>query len=281
MRFIAEIGSNYCTENGRPSKSRAIKLIEQAAKHGATDVKFQLFDTLYREEATQKHIDKIALPRNWISDLYDTCRENNVNFLCTPFSLDALEFLNPYIDEVKIASWDITYRPLIKAIGETKKPVVMSTGGATVKEIKDAVKWLYGDSIGTSYIKDHLTLMHCTGGYPTPPQNMQFNKILEIGTVLGNVIPTMGVSSHCINPYVIASAVLYSCETFEVHFDLDDKKGIEAPHSYTGVTFELLIKHASLLKQAIRHNGLDELDKMARKSYRRDPSDWLRPAIQG
>ena len=290
MRFIVDIGSNYCVGDSRPNKARAIKLIEQASKSGATAVKFQLFDTLYRDKKTQKNIQKIALPREWISELSEACAENGVTFLCTPFSLEALDFILPYINEVKIASWDITYKPLIQAIGKTRLPVIMSTGGATVKEIKDAVGWIYGESrenvseasrVKNYYIRDHLTLMHCTGGYPTPPQNMQLNKILEIGTVLGNVIPNMGISSHCVDPYIIASSILYAVETFEVHFDLDDKLGIESGHSYTSKTLPTLIKHATLLKQAMKYNGLDDLDRFARNNYRRDSSDWLRPVIKG
>lgn len=279
MRFIVDIGSNHAIQGSSPNKQRAFKLIESAAESGATDVKFQLFDVLYRDKKTQQNVDKLALPKEWVSDLADCCTANNVNFLCTPFSVEAVDFLDPYVSDFKIASWDITFKPMLEKIGKIGKPVILSTGGATIKEIKDAVRWLYGDKLSDSqYVKNHLTLLHCTGGYPTPPQSMQLNKILEIGTVLGQIIPTLGVSSHCVDPYVLASSVLYSCETFEVHYDLSDKKGTESTHSYTPSLFQEFVRYAKLIQLAMKYDGiLDDYDKFARDNYRRDSSDWLRP----
>lgn len=280
MRFIVDIGSNHTIQNSSPNKQRAFKLIESAAENGATDVKFQLFDTLYRDKKTQQSVTKLALPKEWVSDLADCCAANNVNFLCTPFSVEAVDFIDPYVNEFKIASWDITFRPMLEKIGKTGKPIILSTGGATTKEIKDAVKWVYNDNdtMDSQYVKNHLTLLHCTGGYPTPSQSMQLNKILEIGTVLGQIIPTLGVSSHCVDPYVLAASVLYSCETFEVHYDLNDQKGVESAHSYTPKLFQEFVKYAKLIQSAMKYDGiLDDYDRFARDNYRRDPSDWLRP----
>ena len=175
MRFIVDIGSNHVT-NDVPSKSRALELIHAAAESGATDVKFQLFDKLYRDSSQQKNISKIALPKNWIDELRNKCDELGVNFLCTPFSLNAVDYLETFVKEWKIASWDITFEPMIKKIGKSGKPVIMSTGGATSKEIKTAVKWLYGDKMvkKANYIKDHPyapslhgRLSYCSSRYAT------------------------------------------------------------------------------------------------------------------
>ena len=162
MRFIAEIGSNYFT-NGKTIE-RAFLLIEAAARSGATDVKFQLFEagTLYRDPPDD--VAGIQLPRQWVPDLHGKCKEVGVNFLCTPFDLGGVSFLNEFVNEWKIASWDITYVPLLESISKTKKPVILSTAAATIQEIELALSYLRPNQNLTG-----ITLMHCHSSYPTPP----------------------------------------------------------------------------------------------------------------
>ena len=269
--FIAEVGSNWYvpTEKGL---DRAKRLIEAAAKSGADTVKFQLFraNTLYRDAVKQGGLKHLELPLEWIPALKQECDAHGVEFLCTPFYPEAVRLLSDYVLRWKIASWDLTYKPLLKAVAETKMSVILSTGAATFPEIDDALEVF-------SHL-DNITLLHCTGGYPTEPKDVVLRRILDLATEFFPV--HVGFSSHCIVPAITAASVLYNAEVIEVHFDLKDKLGAEASHSYTPQTFAEMIRLANQFSEA-KDCGCERtlVDAVARNSYYRDPSDWLRPVL--
>ena len=270
--FIAEVGSNWYvpTEKGL---ERAKKLIESAAKSGADVVKFQLFraNELYRDSMKQGALKHLELPLEWIPSLKQECGNNGVEFLCTPFYVDAVSILSGYVMRWKIASWDLTYKPLLAAVAETGMPVILSTGAATFSEVKEAL-----EPFSKEFNK--ITLLHCTGGYPTEPKDMTLRRILDLAT---HFFPAhVGLSSHCIVPFITASSVLYGAEIIEVHYDLKDKLGAEASHSYSPQSFAEMVKLANQLSDA-RDCGCERtlVDAVARNSYYRDPSDWLRPVL--
>lgn len=269
--FIAEVGSNWYvpTEKGL---ERAKKLIESAAKSGADVVKFQLFraNELYRDSVKQGSLKHLELPLEWIPALKQECDNNGVEFLCTPFYVDAISVLSNYVQRWKIASWDLTYKPLLTAVAETGMPMILSTGAATFPEVDEALKPFTE--------LDKVTLLHCTGGYPTEPRDMVLRRILDLATEFFPV--HVGLSSHCIVPHITAASVLYGAEIIEVHYDLKDKLGAEASHSYSPQSFTEMIKLANQLGEA-KDCGCERtlVDAIARNNYYRDPSDWLRPVL--
>jgi N,N'-diacetyllegionaminate synthase len=118
VNIIAEVGSSHMRDKGR-----ALELIALAASAGADTVKFQLFtaDELW-DKSSQNHAGTVRaeLPPEWLGDLMDACAKHKVKFLCTPFSLPAVELLEYHqVEAYKIASGDLTYLPLIEAIGKT------------------------------------------------------------------------------------------------------------------------------------------------------------------
>lgn len=270
--IVAEIGSNWYA-SGENGLDRAKRLIESAAKSGANTVKFQLLrgELLYRERKEQLARKPIELPVNWIPELVKTSNDNGVEFFCTPFYLDAVDILKEYVYKWKIASWDMTYLPLLEKVAETKMPVVMSTGAATLEEVNNSLGMLE-----TGIGLDDVTLLHCTGGYPTKPEDMILNRINDLASEFFPV--HVGLSSHCIVPAITASAVLFNAEYIEVHYDLKDRAGAESGHSYTPQTFSELVKLVKMFEEA-KDCGCERtfVDAQARNMYYRDPSDWLRP----
>jgi sialic acid synthase SpsE len=171
-RIIAEIGVNH-----EGSLDRAKKLIDLAASAGADVCKFQTYsasrlaakhaspaywDTskettgsqydLFSKLGTFKDADYEAIARH--------CESAGVQFMSTPFDLEAADFLNSYMNEFKIASADLTNIPLIEAVLGFDKPVIFSTGAASLVEIDKLAESL------TSHRKS-VTFMHCVLNYPT------------------------------------------------------------------------------------------------------------------
>lgn len=287
IKTIAEIGSNH---NG--DLNRAKRLIDSAWNAGADIVKFQAIkpELLFRKP--QKSHKKLALSWAQFHELKNHTESHpNLEFMVTPFYLDAVDKLESMdIAMHKIASWDITYEPLIRKVGETGKPVFMSTGAANPDEIEQALEWLKPDSEDYDY--SDVVLMHCTGGYPTPVNEANLRRILDLGTYFSSFdengsefipsyVPRLGFSSHVINPMVVASSVMYGVEYIEVHYDLADREGIESAHSYTPDMFVQLKQHIQTFQEATRYEDCcsSQNSKFARINYRRDPSDWLRPVL--
>lgn len=277
--IIAEIGSNWKV-GGEDGLSRALRLIESAAKNGATTVKFQLFraEDLYRDHDASTKLVPYELKVSWLSELMDCATQNGVEFLCTPFYLNAVEILERHgIKRYKIASWDLTYHPLLEVVKQTKKPVILSTGASTMEEVSDAIDILRPAEEYENPEYD-LTLMHCQGGYPTRIEDTILRRVLNLATEFFPI--RVGLSSHIPLPHIVASSVLFGATTIEVHYDLPDKKGIESAHSFSGDSFRDLVMMTHQFEQALDCNcDMTLADKLARNMYRRDPSDWLRPVI--
>ena len=163
-QFVAEVSSNHSQDLGR-----CLRFIERAAEIGCSAVKFQLFrmDQLFapeilRHSAEHRQRSAWELPASFLPHLAEKCQASSIQFACTPFDLEAVELLYPYVDIYKIASYELLWHPLLKACAETGKPLVVSTGMATLDEIRVGV-----DQIRSAGCMD-LTLLHCHSHYPTP-----------------------------------------------------------------------------------------------------------------
>ena len=164
VKFVAEVSSNH-----NQDLSRCLAFIDKSAEIGCDAVKFQLFKIreLFAPEILAKskeHSRREAweLPVEFLPVLAARCREAGIQFACTPFYLDAVEELFPYIDFYKIASYELLWNDLLKACAQTGKPVVLSTGMATIDEIKAAA-----DVLANAGCKN-LTLLYCVSDYPAP-----------------------------------------------------------------------------------------------------------------
>ena len=142
--FIAEVSSNHSR-----NIDRAIEFIDTASNVGCDAVKFQLFkiEKLFAPEILEKSTEhrnrkKWELPLEFLPILTSRCREKSIQFSCTPFYIDAVKELEPFVDFYKIASYELLWDDLLISCAMTGKPVIISTGMANMDEIKHEVKVL-------------------------------------------------------------------------------------------------------------------------------------------
>jgi sialic acid synthase SpsE len=180
-RVIAEAGANH-----NNSVQRAIEMARAAAAAGAWAIKFQLYkaDSLTIPDSPKYWTDPFGTSTQYeafqLSDklgyddwgpVADACRELGIAFFATPFDLPALEALERVdVPLYKIASADITHRPLLEAVAATDRPVLLATGASTIEEIRDAIEWM---GLGP----ERLALLACTLTYPTPDPDGHFARL--------------------------------------------------------------------------------------------------------
>ncbi len=271
--FIAEVSSNHHRD-----LARCIAFIDAAADSGCRAVKFQLFriDELFAPEILKQSPTHQArkdweLPIEFLPELSQHTQKKGMLFSCTPFYLDAVEELEPFVDFYKIASYELLWDELLTTCAKTGKPVMLSTGMATLDEIKRAV-----DVLQQAGCED-LTLLHCVSSYPTPPEHMNLSAINTIHDATG--VP-VGLSDHSVNPGVIYRAVHHhNAPVVEFHIDLDGKgEEFSAGHCWLpdqiGTVIKTIQSGFSADGTGVKEPTPSELPD---REWRADPSDGLRP----
>ncbi len=245
---IAEIGVNH-----EGDLDRAKRLIDLAAQGGAHAAKFQTYkaETLaakgsspaYWDQSEEAADSQFALFKRWDSfgpddyrALADHCAGRNVDFLSTPFDLDAVDLLAPMMPVVKIASADLTNVPLLRKVAATGRPTIMSVGAARMDEVATAVAEL--EQAGAASI----TLLHCVLNYPTPPAQARLAQIPELQRLFGDRC-AIGYSDH-VRPKpdgsmpALEMAALMGAAVVEKHFT-DDKSGVGNDHYHAMTSGDL------------------------------------------
>lgn len=270
--FIAEISSNHSQ-----SIERSLEFIDVAARIGCDAVKFQLFKVveLFAPEIlvkSQTHRDREnwELPPDFLPILAERCQERGLKFGCTPFYLGAVKELEPHVDFYKISSYELLWDDLLTACAMTGKPVIISTGMATVDEITRAVENLRVKNCEPA-------VLHCVSSYPAPYFEANLSAMQTISEATGCEI---GWSDHTVDPGVIHRAVhKWGATYIEFHLDLDGNgQEFGAGHCWLPQAIEKVItevKHA----EGADGNGLKVPgpSESADRLWRADPSDGLRP----
>jgi|TARA_Y100000031_G_scaffold77269_1_gene84915 N,N'-diacetyllegionaminate synthase len=225
--IIAEAGVNH---NG--SIATAKKMIDAAAEAGADLVKFQTFKaealviksaekTEYQKEITGtdesqfEMIKKLELDRAEHEELIKYCASKSIRFLSTAFDHDSIDLLTELsVPFFKIPSGEITNLPYLRHIGRMGKPIIMSTGMATLDEVRFALKVL----LGSGAEKEKITILHCNTEYPTPMEDVNLNAMLTIQDELEIAV---GYSDHTLGIEVSVAAVALGATVIEKHFTLD------------------------------------------------------------
>ncbi len=226
---IAEVGVNH---NG--SIERGYQLIETAANAGADVIKFQTYkaenivtkkaerywdESLNNDETYGTQYDTFSKLDSFKVDDYKKlkkrCEEKNVIFTSTPFNIPDLDILSEVgVDVYKISSSDITYLELIEKIAINNKPIILSTGCASIDEIHAAVNLI--KSLGNN----NIILQHCILQYPCDDENVNLSKMLKIKDTFNNI--PVGYSDHSIGITIPLSAVSLGALTVEKHFTVDN-----------------------------------------------------------
>ena len=185
--IIAEIGVNH-----EGSISQAKELIELAKEGGADAAKFQTYKAEKIASVHSPHywdISKESTKSQYqLFKKYDSfevidyeelakhCQNCNIDFLSTPFDLDAVDSLDPLMNAFKIASADITNIPLLRKVASKNKPIILSTGAANKKEINIALKTLNNSGVPDN----NIILLHCILNYPTSYKNANLLMIRDL-----------------------------------------------------------------------------------------------------
>jgi N,N'-diacetyllegionaminate synthase len=277
--IIAEAGVNH---NG--DLTLAKKLIEVAAKAGADFVKFQTFkaDKLVQKNAEKakyqklnendngsqfEMLKKLELTVDDHFELIDHCQECGIKFLSTAFDLESIEFLKDKLDFYKIPSGEITNLPYLEKVAKLGLPIVMSSGMATLDEVKDALAVLTTNGI----LLENIIVLHCNTEYPTPMHDVNLKAMINIATKLKVKV---GYSDHTLGIEVPIAAVSLGACVLEKHFTLD--RNLEGPDHAASLEPEELIAMVSAIRNielALGGSGTKEPSpseqkniKVARKS---------------
>ena len=273
VTFIAEASSNHAQD-----LSRALAFVDAAADCGCDAVKFQLFriEQLFAPEIlakSAKHRARIAweLPVAHLAPLAERARLRGIQFSCTPFYLAAVSELDPYVDFFKVASYELLWHGLLDACAQTGKPVIISTGMATMPEILAAVETLQNAGC------DNITALHCISAYPAPPEQANLSAMEAIRQTAK--VP-VGWSDHTRRPSVIERAVhRWGASTVEFHLDLDGT-GAEYEGGHCWLPEEIAPVIARI-REGERADGTGFKGPVAAeipdREWRADPSDGLRP----
>jgi len=230
--IIAEAGVNH---NGRLDLAK--KLVDAAAKAGVDAVKFQFFEASkvvtddaemaeYQKENLQSNesqvemLKKLELNEENHKILKDYAEKKGLIFLSTPHSgdeaVDALERMD--MAAYKIGSGDLTNKPFLEHVAKTQKPIFLSTGMATMPEVKKAIEWIRKAG------NDKIIALHCTSNYPCPYDEVNMN---AMKTMMNELDCLVGYSDHTIGTEIPILARAMGACLVEKHYTLD--KNMEGP----------------------------------------------------
>lgn len=277
--IIAEAGVNH---NG--SLETAKELIAEASKAGADYIKFQTFqaEKLVSKDAKQADYQKrnlgneisqfemlkqLELTINDHHELIKYCKKHKIEFFSTAFDMDSIALLvSLRLQLWKIPSGEITDLPFIKKIGSLRKPVLLSTGMATMGEIESAIEVL--EHSGTS--RDQITVLQCTTDYPASPDEINLTAMVTIGEAFK---VKFGYSDHSEGIEIPLAAVAMGATVIEKHFTLDkNMKGPDHKASLEPDELRMMIDGIRKIERAlgdgIKRPTLGELKNksVARKS---------------
>ena len=271
--IIAEAGVNH---NGDIAKAKA--LIDKGAEAGVDYVKFQTFKAeklvtkqaqraSYQDKNTQNNdsqyemLKKLELSQALHQELMDYCNQKGVKFLSTGFDSESLVFLAQLgITIAKVPSGEITNLPYLRQVASLFPEVILSTGMATIGEIKDAVKVLTDNGVS----KDKITILHCNTEYPTPMEDVNLKAMLHIQRELGLPI---GYSDHTLGIEVPIAAVALGATVIEKHFTLDKTlPGPDHKASLEPNELKAMVSAIRNIEKVIGGSGLKEVSKSEEKN---------------
>ena len=275
--IIAEAGVNH---NGDIRLAK--KLIEMAARCGADAVKFQTFKA---EDCVNQEVDKVGyqkrndttketqfemlkrleLTQEDFKQLKAYATKCGIEFLSTPFSQEALYFLNQMgMHKIKLSSTELTNHPFLKEVAKCQKPIILSTGMSYLEEVKEAV-----DVIAEAG-NNQVTVLHCTTNYPTPLEEVNIKAMQTIQETLGVEV---GYSDHTEASLSAIAAVALGAKVIEKHITLDRK--MEGPDHKASMEEEAFKLYVDAIRQTekVRGSGIkvptaseEEMRQVVRRS---------------
>jgi pseudaminic acid synthase len=257
VTIVAELSANH-----GHSLNIALDTVRAAADCGVDAIKIQTYTpdtltidcdkdpfkiqsgTIWDGMTLYKLYQEAYTPWAWHEEIKAEAEKQGLDFFSTPFDPSAVEFLEKLgVSRYKIASFEITDIPLIEKIAAQRKPVIISTGIATLGEIGEAVALCRKSGI------DDITLLQCTSAYPAKPEEAN---LLTIRSLAETFYAKAGLSDHTMGTAVAVSAVALGATMIEKHFILDRRiGGPDASFSMEPAEFKKLVEDLRIAERAI------------------------------
>ena len=263
---IAEMSANH-----NQDFDRAVEIIRAAKASGADAIKVQTYtpDTLtidcdneyFRIEGTLWEgrtlydlYEEAHMPWEWQPKLKKVANDLGLDFFSTAYDATAVDFLEELdVPVYKIASFEIVDLPLLRKIAQTGKPVIMSTGMATLAEIDEAVQSLRDAGC------EQLALLKCTSAYPAPPEEMNLRTIPHLAEAFG--VPA-GLSDHTLGIAAPVVAVALGACIVEKHFTLSrDDPGPDSAFSLEPQEFKAMVDAIRVAEKALGEVSYEVTEK--------------------
>lgn len=256
--IIAEMSGNH-----NQSLERALQIVDAAAKAGAHALKLQTYtadtmtldlqegafyiddpNSLWKGTSLHKLYQEAYTPWEWHKPIFDRCKELGLICFSTPFDESAVDFLESLeVPCYKIASFENTDLPLIKKVAATGKPMIISTGMASVAELDETVK-----AARAAGCKD-LVLLKCTSTYPATPENTNIRTIPHLKELFSCQV---GLSDHTMGVGVAVASVALGAVVIEKHFTLKRSDGgVDSSFSLEPEEMSMLVIESERAWQAL------------------------------
>ncbi len=273
--IVAEMSGNHCHDY-----NQAVKIIEAAKEAGADAIKLQTYTpdtitidcdnenfiiggTIWKGRKLYDLYKEAYTPWEWQPKLKEIADKLGIDLFSTPFDNSAVDFLDEMdVPAYKIASFEIIDIPLIRRIAQTGKPIIMSTGMATLAEIDEAVCTIRNAS------NNQLALLKCTSAYPAPPEEMNLLTIHHLSSTFD--VP-VGLSDHTLGIEVPLAAVAVGAYIVEKHLTLSRKNsGPDSSFSLEPDEFKKLVGGIRTVEKAMGKISYEISEKeMADRIFRR------------
>jgi N-acetylneuraminate synthase len=271
--IIAEMSGNH-----NQSLERVLAIVDTAADCGVHALKLQTYtadtmtlnidigkfyiedkNSLWQGESLYKLYQKAMTPYEWHEPIFKRCCERGIIPFSTPFDETAVDFLeNLNVPCYKIASFENIDLPLIKKVAKTGKPIIMSTGMATIAELDESMRTLRENGC-----KD-IVLLKCTSTYPATPENTNLRTIPHLRELFDCEV---GLSDHTRGIGAAIASVSLGATVIEKHFTLRHADGgVDAAFSMEPAEMKILVEESKRARQALGkiHYGVTESEKTAR-----------------
>lgn len=245
--LIAEMSGNH-----NRSLDRALEIVDAAARSGADAIKLQTYtadtmtldidapgfviedeNSLWAGRQLYDLYDEAHTPWDWHKPIMDRAASHGMHCFSTPFDDTSVDFLMSLgVPAFKIASFEVTDLPLIRKVASTGKPMIISTGMATVAEIDEAVRTARENGC------DEIVVLKCTSTYPATPENTNVRTIGHMREMLGCEV---GLSDHTMGCGAAIAAVAHGAVLIEKHFTLRRSDGgVDSTFSLEPEEFRML-----------------------------------------
>lgn len=260
---IAELSGNH-----GGSLDRALELIKSAATTGADAVKFQTYtpdtitiksdreeflindpDSLWNGRTLYDLYQEAHTPWEWHAPMFECARNLGIEVFSSPFDISAVDFLESLdVSAYKIASFELNDVQLIKKVAETKKPLIMPTGGAKLEDIENAMH------VARSNGAKKIILLKCTSAYPASSEDANLRSMSTLSNLFNCQV---GLSDHTLGTAVSIASIALGATVIEKHFI--DKKSFETVDSSFSLDheeFTFLVEQANMAWKSLGSSSI-------------------------